>query len=104
MARKAVRWDSMNKDDTPLEKLVIQYEAFNRSEGKTARTVAWYRSTLGQFLDYLRDQNTEPVLGCVDTGVVREYILHLQGRNRYQDHPFTPSKTTRSLRLPSKTT
>ena len=35
MAKKAVRWDSMNKDNTPLEKLIMQFEAFNRSEGKT---------------------------------------------------------------------
>ena len=90
MAKNAVRWDLMNKDNTPLEKLVLQYEAFNRAEGKTARTVSWYRSCLGLFLDYLREQKIEPVLGSVDTNVVREYILHLQGRNRYDDHPFTP--------------
>jgi site-specific recombinase XerD len=82
----------MNKDKTPLEKLVLQYEAFNRSEGKTPLTVRWYRSILGQFVDYLRAQNIEPVLGNVDVGVVREYILYLQRRNRYDDHPCTPEQ------------
>lgn len=92
MTRKTARWDSMNKDNTPLEKLVLQYEAFNRSEGKTAKTVAWYRTTLGQFLDYVQSQNIEPILGSINVGVVREYILHLQGRTRYDDHPFTPKQ------------
>jgi site-specific recombinase XerD len=92
MAKKAARWDSMNKDNTPLEKLVLQYEAFNRSEGKTPKTVRWYNSCLGQFVDYLRSQNIVPVLANVDTEAVREYILHLQKRKRYNDHPFTPKQ------------
>lgn len=92
MAKKTERWDSMDKDSTPLEKLVLQYEAFNRAEGKTARTVNWYGWCLGLFLDWLRQENIDPVLGNVDTGVVREYILHLQKRNRYDAHPYTPDQ------------
>lgn len=92
MAKKAVRWDSMRKDNIPLEKLVLQYQAFNRSEGKTPSTVRWYNSCLSQFVDYIRTQNIEPVLGSVDTGVVREYILYLQQRSSYNDHPFIPQQ------------
>ena len=35
----AVRWDEMNHDETPLIKLILQFEAFNRSEGKTPKTI-----------------------------------------------------------------
>ena len=44
MAKKAVRWDSMDKDSIALDKLILQFEAFNRSEGKTAATVQWYNT------------------------------------------------------------
>jgi site-specific recombinase XerD len=92
MAKKAMRWDSMDKDKTPLEKLVLQYEAFNRSEGKTSKTVSWYNTSLYLFLDYLRGQGIEPTLGSVDIGVVRDYVLHLQKRNKFAEHPTTPSR------------
>ena len=74
MAKKAVRWDSVNKDNTPLEKLVLQYQAFNRSEGKTPKTVSWYNSCLSQFVEYLRHQKIEAVLGSVGVETVREYM------------------------------
>ena len=90
MVKKAMRWDSMNKNDTPLEKLILQFEAFNRSEGKTAKTVRWYNTGLGLFVDYLRGASVTPILGNVDIGVVREYILHLQKRKKFEDHPITP--------------
>ena len=90
MAPKAMRWDSMNKNDTPLEKLILQFEAFNRSEGKTAKTVRWYNTGLGLFVDYFGGASVTPILGNVDIGVVREYILHLQKRKKFEDHPITP--------------
>lgn len=93
MARyKDVRWDELNKDDTPLEKLALEFEVFNRAEGKTQNTVDWYKSILGLFIDYLKDQRIKPILKNVNIGVVREYILHLQGRKRYEEHPHTPKQ------------
>ena len=92
MAEKALRWDSMHKDDTPLEKLILQFEAFNRSEGKTASTVAWYRTGLGLFVNYLCTSNISPVLGSIDVGVGREYVLHLQKRRKFVDHPIAPQQ------------
>ena len=87
MATKAMRWDSMDKDNTPLEKLLVQFEAFNRSEGKSPKTVRWYNTSLGLLVDYLQTQKISPVLGSIDVQVVREYILHLQKRSKFEDHP-----------------
>ncbi len=72
MGRKGLRWASLNKDNTALEKLVLQFEAFNRSEGKTPKTVAWYNTSLGLFLDYLRARKVQPILGSINADVVRE--------------------------------
>ncbi|PKB71316.1 MAG: hypothetical protein BZY87_05520, partial [SAR202 cluster bacterium Io17-Chloro-G6] len=92
MAKNAMRWNSMNKDDTQLEKLILQFEAFNRSEGKTVMTVRWYNIGLGLFIDYLKGARITPILGNVDIGVMREYILHLQKRRKYEDHPIFPTQ------------
>ena len=66
MRAKNLRLDSMDKDSTPLRKLMLQFEASNPSEGKTPKTIQWYRTGLGLFLDYLRAQGVEPVLRIVD--------------------------------------
>ena len=92
MAKKAARWDSMDKDNIPLEKLVMQFEAFNRSEGKTVKTVRWYNTSLYLFVEYLQNHDVTPVLGSVDTDVVREYVLHLQKRPKFENHPFNPAQ------------
>ena len=92
MAEKAVRWDSMNKDNTSMERLIAHFEAFNRSEGKTPKTVHWYTSCLNLLLDYLLSHDIEPVLRGMDVDVVRQYILHLQKRKRFKDHPYTPEQ------------
>ena len=95
MAKKALRWDEMSKDDAPLDKLILQFDAFNRSEGKTPKTVTWYRTSLRLFMDYLIDSGVSPILGQMSVELVREYVLHLQTRNRFEPHPYTPTRDQR---------
>lgn len=93
MAKKAaVRWDSMDKSDTPLEKLVLQFQAFNRAEGKSPDTIDWYETSLHLFLEYLPSQSIQPILSGVDVDTVRTYILNLQKRQRYADHPIAKNR------------
>ena len=93
MAKKAIkRWDSMDKENTHLQRLILQFEAFNLSEGKTVKTVKWYNTSLNLFLDYLHNQKIDPVLANVDTELVRQYILYLQKRNRYDGHHYAPEQ------------
>ena len=40
MVKKVDRWESMDKSEIPLEKLILHYEAFNRTEGKSEKTVS----------------------------------------------------------------
>ena len=74
MAKKAARWDSMDKSDAPLEKLILQFQAFNRSEGKTHKTILWYDTSLRLLVEYLKKMNVAPVLGAVTLELVREYV------------------------------
>lgn len=92
MNRKPVTWKSMDKKKISLNKLIVQFEVFNRSEGKTPKTIAWYRTGLGLFMDYLEYRNVTPTLGNIGTDLVREYIVYLQTRNRFADHPYTPDQ------------
>lgn len=82
----------MDKNNISLEKLFLQFEAFNKSEGKTKKTLDWYKTSLYLFLDYLKKEGSDPTLGNVWVEDVREYILYLQQKERYDGHPSTPGQ------------
>ena len=46
MAKTPKRWETLDKGNVPLDKLILQYEAFNRTDGKTGKTVEWYNHSL----------------------------------------------------------
>ena len=82
----------MDHDKTPLIKLILQFEAFNRSEGKTLKTVEWYENSLAQITDYLDANGIEPILGSIDIGLARDYIPYLRKRHVFENHPIAPRK------------
>lgn len=43
------RWQELEKENIPLEKLAKHFEAYNRSEGKSPRTVEWHSQVLRYF-------------------------------------------------------
>jgi integrase len=88
---KTRRWQELDKDDIPLEKLAQHFEAYNRSEGKSPRAVAWYSRVISYLAGYLRQQGYPGQLGDVDVPVVREFILYLQTNTRWSGHPYVPS-------------
>ena len=83
----------MAKDDTPLEKLAQHFEAYNRSEGKSPRTIEWYSRVIKYLTQYLERQGYRTQLGEVNIHVVREFILYLQTKPKWSNHPFFPSPT-----------
>lgn len=87
------RWEELAKDDTPLEKLAQHFEAYNRSEGKSPRTIEWYSRVIKYLTQYLERQGYRTQLGEVNIHVVREFILYLQTKSKWSNHPFFPSPT-----------
>ncbi len=77
----------MEKGNIPLETLAKHFEAYNRSEGKSQQTVLWYSRVLRYFGDYLRGQGLPHTLENLDVGVVREFILYLQTKKKWEGHP-----------------
>lgn len=80
----------MEKGSIPLERLAQHFEAFNRSEGKSPRTVEWYSRVIRYFDAYLRGQGRSTELGEIDILAVREFILYLQTKTRWSGHPCMP--------------
>ena len=83
------RWQELEKDSIPLEKLAQHFEAYNLSEGLSPRTVECYSRVLNYFGDYLEQHNLSDKLGNLNILVVRDFILYLQNTIRWKNHPYT---------------
>jgi len=84
------RWQELEKDNILLQRLAQHFEAFNRSEGKSPRTVEWYSRVIRYLDEYLRGQGHSTELGEIDILAVREFILYLQTKTRWSGHPCMP--------------
>jgi site-specific recombinase XerD len=80
------------KSDT-LSELIDYYEVCNRAEGKSHKTIRWYSANLKRFLSYLKSRHLSESLDSIDKKLLREYVLYLLKRNRFENHPYTPVKT-----------
>jgi site-specific recombinase XerD len=88
---KDKRWHELEKGDIPLEKLAQHFESYNRSEGKSPRTIEWYSRVIAYLTRYLKDEGYAAHLSDVDMPVVREFILNLQTKTRWTNHLNMPN-------------
>ena len=86
------RWQELEKNNISLDRLAKHFEACNRVEGKSTRTVEWYSRVLGYFGDYLDEQGHSTELGDLDLEVVRGFVLYLQTRRKWSKHPYIPCR------------
>ncbi len=80
------------KGRIPLAKLAKHFDTNNRSEGKSPRTVLWYSRILTYFEDYLREQGLPDDLDHLQVDVVRGFIVYLQTKKKWDNHPTTHSE------------
>ena len=78
--RHNTRWEDMEKGNTELSSLIKHFESFNRSEGKSPRTLGWYTYVLEFFRRWLEESGWSTALKDVGEDEVREFILFLQER------------------------
>ena len=76
-----------------LSELIDYYEVCNRAEGKSPKTISWYSANLKSFRNYVKSRHHPDSLDTIDTKLLREYVLYLMKRTRYNGHPYTPAKT-----------
>ena len=72
--------------------LVTAFEISNRAEGKSPRTIAWYTEMLMSFSRYMKVELQCCDLSAFNIDNVRNYIIHLQNKPKFQGHPFTPQQ------------
>jgi len=75
-----------------LTECIDYYEVCNRAEGKSLKTIVWYSANLKRFHNYLKSRHLPDSIDNIDTKLLREYVLYLIKRNRYDGHPYTPVK------------
>jgi site-specific recombinase XerD len=75
-----------------LSELIGYYEVCNRAEGKSCRTISWYSANLRLFCSYLERRHLPDSIDGVDIKLLREYVLYLLKRNRFETHPYTHVK------------
>ena len=72
-----------------LPELIGYYEVCNRAEGKSPKTISWYSANLRSLCSYLERRHLPDSLDEVDIKLLREYVLYLLKRNRFENHPYT---------------
>ena len=80
------RWQELEKGHTSLERLIKHFEAHNRSEGKSPRTVEYYSRVLSYYLRYLESEGYSTNLGDLTLEVARDFVLYLQTRRKWDGH------------------
>lgn len=80
------RWEELEKGRTSLERLIKHFEAYNRSEGKSPRTVDYYTKVLTYYRQYLEAEGYSTDLEALTKEVAREFVLHLQTRPKWEGH------------------
>ena len=68
------RWEDMEKGNINLSRLIKHFESFNRSEGKSPRTLEWYTYVLEFFHDWLEEGGMSTALKDLDEDLIREFI------------------------------
>ncbi|MCL0091814.1 tyrosine-type recombinase/integrase [Dehalococcoidales bacterium] len=88
--KKNWRWEEVEKDSIELKALAKHYELYNKTEGKSPKTVNWYSMVLRQFYRFLLESEKSTMLGDLGEPEVREFILYLQEKRKWQDNPYVP--------------
>ncbi|MFO7996763.1 MAG: tyrosine-type recombinase/integrase [Dehalococcoidia bacterium] len=70
-----------------LSELIEYYEVCNRAEGKSHRTIEWYSANLRRFRSYVTSGHLSESLDTIDKQLLRQYVLYLLKRKRFEDHP-----------------
>jgi len=88
MSKKQTNQEKSHK----LSELITYYEVCNKAEGKTQRTISWYSANLHQFRAYVLNRHHSENINSIDTKFIREYILYLMAKHRFENHPYnTPT-------------
>ena len=75
-----------------IGELLNRYALSNQADGKSPKTIAWYRDILNQFSAYLKTERYPCHLSAISLDIVRGYVLYLRHKPKFKGHPFTPTQ------------
>lgn len=82
-----------NEAAQTIDNLIIRYELSNQADGKSPKTISWYKDILTQFSAYLKVEQYPSYLSAFSMDTVRGYILYLQHKPKFKGHPYTPEQS-----------
>jgi integrase/recombinase XerC/integrase/recombinase XerD len=82
------RWEDVKKDSIELSTLARHFELYNKTEGKSPKTIVWYNQALMLFHRFLIKSSKSISLGDLHEPEAREFILYLQEKRRWGDNPY----------------
>lgn len=75
-----------------IDELITRYALSNQADGKSPKTIAWYRDILNQFSAYLKTERYPCHLSAISLDIIRGYVLYLRHKPKFKGHPFTPTQ------------
>ena len=75
-----------------LRQLANKFDQSNKAAGLSDRTRQSYNHGLDMYFRYLADGNGGDDLSSFTIDKIKEYIVYLQSRKKYQGHPYTPQQ------------
>lgn len=75
-----------------LSELASRYNHSNLADGKSPKTVKWYDEILRLFCMYVKAKPQSEDISLFNIDLVRDYILYLRHKPKFQGHPYTPEQ------------
>lgn len=85
----------MLKNATRLSTLAAGYQLYARSEGRSPRTIEIVTSSIASLESFLHSQGVPPTAATIGPAEMRAFILYLQEKRCYSQHPYAPPQTRR---------
>ena len=75
-----------------IKELINRFDVSNRAASKSPRTTEWYNDMLNSLNNYLNTFHQCNDLAMFNRDMIREYIIYLQHKKKYEGHPYTPTQ------------
>jgi len=79
-SKRNLNWMDLDMSELDLKKLVAHFGQSNKAEGKSPKTTSWYKEMNWDYINYLEKTGRKEILTNLDIDIVREFIVHEQGR------------------------
>ncbi len=80
---RVVTKDKPTRASPTIDKLIAHFEMSNLADGKSPKTIIWYRDILKLFLRYLKENMHSNSIGEFNIENARNYVLYLRSRNKF---------------------